>query len=165
MADYTSDPARRPGEPVVTPNGAEAERDPRHDPAATDPVTALKGAPGLLNEVLTHVSNLVRKEVDLARTEVSENVTRAGVAIGLLVGAIVVALVALNVLAAALAAALTNLGIDAGWAALIVGGGLAIIALIMVSKGLKDLKLSSIAPTRTAKNVRRDAETVKETIQ
>ena len=132
---------------------------------ATSPLDSVRAAPGLVNEVLTHVSNLVRKEVDLARTEVSENVTRAGVAIGLLVGALVVALVALNVLAAALVAALTAAGIPAGWSAIIVGGVLAIIAFIMVSKGVNDLKLSSLAPTRTAKNVQRDAETVKETMQ
>ena len=124
-----------------------------------------RSAPNLISEVMTHVSNLVRKEFDLARGEVSDNLSRAAVAVGLLVGAIVVALVALNVLAAALAAGLTNLGIDAGWAALIVGGLLAIAAFAMVAKGINDLKLSSLAPTRTAKNVKRDAETVKETIQ
>ena len=125
----------------------------------------VRSAPNLISKVMTHVSNLVRKEFDLARTEVSENVSRAGVAIGLLVGAVVVALVALNVLAAALAAGIANLGIDAGWAALIVGGGLAVVGAIMAAKGVNDLKLSSLAPTRTAKNVKRDAETVKETIQ
>ena len=133
--------------------------------AGGSPMDSLRAAPSLINEVLTHVSNLVRKEVDLARTEVSENVSRAGVAIGLLVGALVIALVALNVLAAALVAALSALGIPAGWAAIIVGGILAIIAFAMVSKGINDLKLSSLAPSRTAKNVQRDAETVKETLQ
>ena len=138
--------------------------DRRPDPVATEG-SGLRAAPGLVSDVLTHVSNLVRKEVDLARTEVSENVTRAGIAVGFLVGALVIALVALNVLAAALVAALTALGLDAGWAAIIVGGVLALIAFLMVSKGIKDLKLSSLAPTRTARNVQRDAETVKESIQ
>jgi hypothetical protein len=124
-----------------------------------------KSAPGLLTEALTHVSNLVRKEIDLARAETSENLTRAATAIGFLAGALIVALVALNVLAAALAAALTELGLDAGWAALIVGGALALVALLMVSKGVKDLKLSSLAPTRTAKNVQRDTDVVKERLQ
>lgn len=123
-----------------------------------------KGPVGLVGDVLTHVSNLVRKEFDLARAEISENVTRAGVAVGLLAGALIVALVALNVLAAALTAAIAELGIEPGWAALIVGGLLAIIAFAMVSKGISDLKLTSLAPTRTAKNVRRDAEAVKETL-
>ncbi|WGH79469.1 phage holin family protein [Jannaschia ovalis] len=123
-----------------------------------------KGTAGLFADVLTHVSNLVRKEMDLARAEMGENLQRAGVAVGLLVGAMVIALVALNVLAGALVAAIAELGLETGWAALIVGGVLALIAYLMVAKGLNDLKATSLAPTRTAKNVRRDAEAVKESM-
>ena len=121
-----------------------------------------KSTGGLLNEALTHVSSLVRKEVDLARAEINENLHSAGVAIGLIVGAVVIALTALNVLSAALVAALTEAGIPAGWSALIVGAVLGIIAYVMIAKGTSDLKLSSLAPTRTAKNVKRDAQAVKE---
>ncbi|AYE85893.1 MAG: phage holin family protein [Sulfitobacter sp.] len=121
-----------------------------------------KSAGSLLTEALSHVSSLMRKEVDLARAEVNENLKHAGVAIGLIVGAVVVALTALNVLSAALVAALTEAGIAAGWSAVIVGVLLAIVAYVMVQKGTSDLKLSSLAPTRTAKNVKRDAATMKE---
>ncbi|EDQ04362.1 hypothetical protein DSM14862_01999 [Sulfitobacter indolifex] len=121
-----------------------------------------KSAGSLLTEALSHVSSLMRKEVDLARAEVNENLKHAGVAIGLIVGAVVVALTALNVLSAALVAALTEAGIPAGWSAVIVGVLLAIVAYVMVQKGTNDLKLSSLAPTRTAKNVKRDAQTMKE---
>ncbi|MFG6529191.1 MULTISPECIES: phage holin family protein [unclassified Sulfitobacter] len=121
-----------------------------------------KSAGSLLTEALSHVSSLMRKEVDLARAEVNENLKHAGVAIGLIVGAVVVALTALNVLSAALVAALTEAGIAAGWSAVIVGVLLAIVAYVMIQKGTNDLKLSSLAPTRTAKNVKRDAETMKE---
>ena len=116
----------------------------------------------LLSDALTHVSSLVRSEVDLARAEINDNPKSAGIAIGMIAGAVVVALTALNVLTAALVAALTEAGIPAGWSALIVGITLAIVAYIMVSKGTNDLKLSSLAPTRTAKNVKRDAQAVKE---
>jgi len=121
-----------------------------------------KSAGSLLTEALSHVSSLMRKEVDLARAEVNENLKHAGVAIGLIVGAVVVALTALNVLSAALVAALTEAGIAAGWSAVIVGVLLAIVAYVMVQKGTSDLKLSSLAATRTAKNVKRDAATMKE---
>ena len=121
-----------------------------------------KSTGGLLSDALTHVNSLVRNEVDLARAEVNENLKSAGVAIGMIAGAIVVALTALNVLSAALVAALTEAGIPAGWSALIVGGVFAIIAYVMLNKGTNDLKLSSLAPTRTAKNVKRDAQAVKE---
>ncbi|WP_299961003.1 phage holin family protein [uncultured Roseobacter sp.] len=121
-----------------------------------------KSAGNLLTEAMSNVSGLVRNEVDLARAEISENVTKAGVAVGLIVGAAVIALVALNVLAAALVAALTEAGLDAGWSALIVGAALGVIAFVLITKGVNDLKLSSLAPTRTVKNVQRDAAAVKE---
>ena len=117
-----------------------------------------KSTGSLLSDALTHVSSLVRSEVDLARAEVNENLKSAGAAIGLIVGAVVVALTALNVLSAAL----TEAGIPAGWSALIVGVAFALIAYVMVNKGTNALKLSSLAPTRTTKNVKRDAQAVKE---
>lgn len=121
-----------------------------------------KSASGLVGDALNHVSALVRHEVDLARAEVNENVKGAGTAVGLLVGAVVVALVALNVLTAAVVAGLTEAGLHGGWAALIVGVILAAIAYGMAQKGTNDLKLSSLAPTRTAANLKRDADAVKE---
>lgn len=121
-----------------------------------------KSSSSLVADALHSVSSLVRKEVDLARAEINENVSRAATAIGLLVGAAIVALVALNVLAAALVAAVANAGIAPGWAAVIVGGIFGLIAFAMMAKGTNDLKLTSLAPTRTAKNVKRDAETLKE---
>lgn len=122
-----------------------------------------KSTGGLLSDALSHVSSLVRNEVDLARAEVSENATKAAVAVGVLVGGVVISLAALNVLTAALVAALTEAGIPAGWSALIVGVALAVVAIAMITKGMNDLKATSLAPTRTAKNVKRDAEALKET--
>ncbi|MDO5757918.1 MAG: phage holin family protein [Rhodobacterales bacterium] len=116
----------------------------------------------MLSDALTHVSSLVRKEVDLARAEISENLNRAAVALGMIVGAVIVALTALNVLSAALVAALTEAGLEAGWSALIVGVVFAVIAFVMAGKGVNDLKLSSLAPSRTAQNVKRDANAVKD---
>ncbi len=121
-----------------------------------------KSTGNLLGDALSHVSSLVRSEVDLARAEINENLNSAAVALGLIVGAVVVFLTALNVLSAALVAALTNAGIPGGWSALIVGVVFAAIGYGMLKKGTNDLKLSSLAPTRTAKNVKRDANAVKE---
>ena len=147
------DDRERIGEPVVTPRGtAHAEHD------------TSRSATSLISDALTHMSSLVRKEMDLARAEVSQNLTKAAVAVGLLVGAVVFALTALNVLAAALAAAIAELGIEEGWAALIVGVLFAAIAAIMASKGANDLKASSLAPTRTAENLRKDKDAVKESL-
>jgi hypothetical protein len=121
-----------------------------------------KSTTGLVADAMSHVSSLVRSEVDLARAEIGENVNRAGLALGLLLGAVVIALVALNVLAAALVAAIAEAGLEAGWAALIVGAVLAVIALAMTAKAVKDLKLTNLAPTRTARNMKRDAAALKD---
>jgi len=124
--------------------------------------TSTRGAPGLFGDALSHVSNLVREEVSLARAEVSENVSRAGIAIGFVVAGLVLAVTALNVLAAALVDAVANMGLDVGWAALVVGVVLALLAVALAIKGRNDLRLASLAPTRAARNVRRDAVAVKE---
>lgn len=125
-------------------------------------MTTDKSASAILNDALARISGLVRGEFDLARAEVNENLHKAAIAIGMIVGALVIALTALNVLSAALVAALTEVGIPGGWAALIVGVGFAIAAYLMLQKGKSDLKLSSLAPTRTAQNVKRDAQIVKD---
>lgn len=118
----------------------------------------------LVTSILNHVGALVRKEVDLARAEINENLTKAGIAIGLIIGAVVLSLTALDVLAAALVAAITEFGLDAGWAALIVGVLLALIAWGLTMKGLKELKSVSLAPKRAARSVSRAAKAVKESI-
>ena len=50
---------------------------------------------------------------------------------------------------------------DLSWQ-LIVGVVLGLIALFLAMKGKNDLSASSLAPTRTAKNVKRDAYAVKD---
>lgn len=114
----------------------------------------------LLGDAMKHISSLVRSEVDLARAELDQNLRKAVNAVGMLVGAVVVALVALNVLAAAVVTGLTEAGMEPGWAALIVGVVLGGVAAILISKGTNDLKLSSLAPTRAAENIKRDARAV-----
>lgn len=115
----------------------------------------------LLSTIVDQLSALIRAELHLARSEVEQNLRRAGVALGMIVAAVVLLMTALNVLAAALSAGLAELGLDPGWAALIVGVAFAGIAWALLSKGLNDLKMSSLAPSRTAENVKRDARAVK----
>jgi hypothetical protein len=116
----------------------------------------------LVGDALDHATSLVRMEIDLLRAEVQEGTDKAAGAVGMLAGALLLVLVALNVLAAALVAWLAEAGLGAGWSALIVGGVLALIAIALAVKGQNDLKLSSLAPSRTARNVRRDMSSVKE---
>lgn len=124
----------------------------------------LRDTGSLLGDALQQVVALVRGEMNLFRAEMDQNMRKAVAAVGMIVAGIVIMLVALNVLAAALVEAIASLGIDAGWAALIVGVVFAIIAAILASKGTNDLKTTSLAPTRTTKNVERDGEAVKKAL-
>ncbi|GGB30536.1 phage holin family protein [Allosediminivita pacifica] len=114
----------------------------------------------LLSDALRQVIALIRGEMDLFRAELDQNVKKAGTALGLLVGGVVILLVALNVLAGAAVTAIAEAGLAPGWSALLVGGVLLILALILVKVGQGNLKLASLAPTRTKKNLERDRETV-----
>jgi Putative Actinobacterial Holin-X, holin superfamily III len=123
-----------------------------------------RSAPALMGDLVTHVTELVRKEIQLLRAEMSEKTSQAIVAIGTVAGAVVLALTALNVLAAALVGALTEAGVPAVWSAVIVGGALALIALLMARGGIASLKASSLAPERTVRSASRDAAMVKEKV-
>ena len=65
---------------------------------------------------------------------------------------------------AAIVAGLTNAGVAAGWAALIVGVVFAAIAFAMLAKGSKDLKASNLAPARTTHAVSKDAALAREKV-
>jgi uncharacterized membrane protein YqjE len=130
------------------------------DPQTTDP--QYRSTSNLVGDLVGHVSELFRKEIQLLRAEVGEKTSQATTALGMLVAGAVVALVALNVLAAALVVAVQNLGIGAGWAALIVGLILGIIAFALTARGTSNLKATNLAPQRTARSAARDAEIVKE---
>ena len=136
--------------------------DPHHDPAPGT-TTRVKGKStgSLLSEALNHVSGLVRKEVDLARAEMSRAVGRAGMGIGLIVGAVILSLTALNVLATAFVAWLAETGLGPGLSALIVGLVILVIAAILVKVGINRVKAVTNAPKRSADSIRKDAAAVK----
>jgi Putative Actinobacterial Holin-X, holin superfamily III len=119
----------------------------------------------LLADLTDSITTLFRKEIQLARAETSEKVTQVAVAIGAIAGGAVLALAALIVLLQALVIAITEAGVPAGWAALIVGVVVAIIAYVLIHKGTNDLKGSNLAPSRTIDSLKRDAQVVKEQAQ
>ncbi|SFH42476.1 Putative Holin-X, holin superfamily III [Palleronia marisminoris] len=142
-------------------HGAHADHDARTDHGMRGQI---RDTGGLLSDALQQVVALVRGELNLLRAEMDENVRKAVAAIGMIIAGVVIMLVALNVLAAALVEAITELGLEAGWAALLVGVVFAIIAAILAAKGTNNLKVTSLAPTRTTKNVERDGEAVKKAL-
>lgn len=119
----------------------------------------------LLTGLTDSITTLFRQEIQLARAETSEKVTQVGVAIGAIAAGGILALAALIVLLQALVIGLAEAGLPPGWAALIVGVVVAVIAYVMIHKGTSDLKASNLAPERTMSSLRRDAQAVKEQVR
>ena len=122
--------------------------------------THIRDTGNLLSQAIQQIIALMRGEMDLFRAELDQNMKKAGTAVGMMVGGIVLLLVALNVLAGAAVAAIAEAGLSPLWSAVIVGGVLFIIALILVKSGQGSLKLASLAPTRTRRNLERDRDVV-----
>lgn len=116
----------------------------------------------LLADLTESITTLFRQEIQLARAETSEKITQVGVAIGAIAGGAILALAALIVLLQALVIGIAEAGVPPGWASLIVGVVVAIIAYVLIHKGTSDLKASNLAPDRTMSSLKRDAQVVKE---
>lgn len=117
----------------------------------------------MMTAILANVGNLVRSEADLARAEVAESAKKAGASIAAMGVALVLAITGLNVAAASLVALLIEAGISAQWAPAIVGVAFLVIALIVFVSAKSKLQQIGFVPTRTARNVQRDAAAIKET--
>jgi hypothetical protein len=118
----------------------------------------------LIGDLSSSITTLFRKEIQLARAETSEKVTQVAVAIGSIAGGAILALAALIVLLQALVIALAAAGVPAGWASLIVGAVVAVIAYALIHKGTNDLKAGNLAPSRTVDSLKRDAQVAKEQV-
>jgi membrane protein YqaA with SNARE-associated domain len=129
------------------------------------PENQAQGLGGLVSDAFDHASKLIRGEVALAKAEVRESLGQAQRGIIMLVIAIVLAPVGLILAAMAAAAGLAELGMHPGWAMLVVGGLFLLVAGVLAMSGASALKPSDLVPNRTAKNLRRDADTIKESLK
>src|SRR5687768_4528357 len=124
-----------------------------------------RGIGDLLGDLGRQVSTLVRKEIDLARVEVTSSVGRAsrGAAMAGAGGAVLYA--GLLVLLAAIVFGLIEAGLDAWLAALIVAAVTLAIGGIVTSMGVKQIQSTEMAPKQTAETVRENVEFVREQIK
>jgi hypothetical protein len=122
------------------------------------------GLQGLIGDALRETNELARKEIALFRNEMTSNVRSLFVGLGLLVGAAVFGVVALFVLVDALVKWLATVVHSEALAALIVGGVLLVVAVILALVGRNAMSLSTLAPVRTSRQVRQDARVLSEKV-
>ncbi|WP_099866118.1 phage holin family protein [Pararhizobium haloflavum] len=116
-----------------------------------------RSIPDLLSDLIRDLSALFRTESRLVKAEISEALGRMATGAELIGAGSIVLLVSLVVLAQALVIALSNI-MGPGWAALAVGGALAVIGAVMVARGKSDLSANTLVPERTLGQTSRDAE-------
>jgi hypothetical protein len=115
---------------------------------------------------------LLRKEIDLAKTEASEKLSQVLGGVETLLVGLVLAISAVGVLLSALVKGLATFLVAQGLtesgatslASVIVGVVIALIAWALMTRGLNALRGSHLKLDRTASSVRRDVDVVKDKI-
>lgn len=120
----------------------------------------------LVGEVTRNMGLLVRQEVALAKTEMTEKASAAGKDAAWVVAGGLLAYVGLLAIVAGIILVLTQVvGLDAWLSALIVGLAIALIGGLVLQRGIKDLRQLDMAPRRTAVTIRDDVQWAKEQVR
>lgn len=137
------------------------------DPETKNPTSGLEGMPTgeLVNRLAGQVSELVRGELELARTELTAKGKRVGVGAGLAGAGGVVALYGLGALVAAAVAAL-SLAWPVWLAALVVGVVVLAVAGALALAGRAQLRRGTPpTPEHTVESVRDDIAAVRTAVR
>jgi uncharacterized membrane protein YqjE len=116
----------------------------------------------VLRDVMAQLTSLLHKEAQLARVELSENVSRAALGLGLIVGGAVLLIPALVILLEAAVAALEQNGMLPAAAAGIVGGCALVLGFILVAIGLSRLRMKNLIPNKTIQQLQHDSAVAKQ---
>jgi len=111
----------------------------------------------LLSGLVHDLGQLVRQELRLAQAEVSEKLQQAQNGIDAVTTGLLVAFCALLILLQAVVIALSNV-MPAWLASVAVGGVLALVALLLIRQGRKNLQARNLIPQRTLRAARSSSE-------
>jgi drug/metabolite transporter (DMT)-like permease len=112
----------------------------------------------LLAELSRETGVLVRKEVELATTEMTAKAKKAAVDIGTAAAGGALVHAGLLVLLAALVVGLAQLGVEPWLSALIVGVLTMVIGYVLINRGLANMRRTTIAPTQTIETLKENAQ-------
>ena len=115
----------------------------------------------LFGDLAQNTGTLVRQEVELAKTEMTQKATRVGKDIGFLLAGGAVAYAGFLGIMAAIAIGLGQLGMPWWLAALLVGLVVAGIGGFLVMRGLSALRQETAVPQQTIATLKEDAEWAK----
>ena len=118
----------------------------------------------VLQDIVANIQEIVRSEFRLAKVEIHEETTKAvRSSIPLVIG-VLLSLYALGFILLAIVHALSMV-VDAWLAALIVGAGVLVISMILVSVGRKRFKQVKVVPEKTVVTVKENVQWAKHQIR
>ena len=136
----------------------------RRDNVERFPERRERSVASLLSDLARDFSLLIRQEVALAKAEASEKVGQLGMGVGMMAAGGFVAFAGLIVLMFAGVYALSL--VMAPWqAALIVGGVVTLLGIILVFVGKSKLSADKLTPQRTIQSIKDDARWAKEQVR
>ena len=126
----------------------------------------------LVSGLVSDITGLFRKEINLAKTEASEKMSQAVTGIEAFAAGLVFAIAAVGVLLAALVSGLAAFLVAQGMteasaealSAVVVGVIVALLAWGMIHRGLSTLRGENLKFDRTSSSIRRDAQIIKERV-
>ncbi len=117
----------------------------------------------LFSELMSETSTLVRQEVALAQVELTNKATKAGKNIGYLVVGGAVGYAAVLILLAAVVMILGNF-IPLWASALVVAVVVGVVAFMLISSALAELRKADPVPRETVESIKEDAKWLKDQV-
>jgi hypothetical protein len=118
----------------------------------------------LFGDLSNDLSTLMRKEIQLARIEIKDEMKNAGRAGGMLGGTALAGYMAFLLLSFAAAWALDEV-MPTGWAFCIIGVIYAVVAGVLYLKGREELRKVNPVPEQTVETLKEDAQWAKQQIK
>lgn len=124
---------------------------------ATEPIDSDKSLGELVSQLSSDFSDLVSTQLELAKAEIKDEVTRAGKGAGMLTGGALAAYLAIVILSFAAAWGLSE-AMPTGFAFLIVGVVWALAAAALMLTGRNQLRTVHPVPEQTKQTLKEDVE-------
>jgi len=112
----------------------------------------------LFGELAKETSDLVRQEVQLAKTEMTQKASAVGKDAGMITAGGFVAYAGLLALIAAIIVGLGQLGVPWWLSAFIVGVVVAVVGYFLIQKGINAIKHMNMAPQQTIQTLKEDRQ-------
>ena len=127
-----------------------------------DPRTQTQPSIGeLFGELTRETGTLIRQQMELARLELSQRVSRLGKGLTRVVIGGALATGGLLAIVAGIVLAVTAMGVPAWVSALVVGGALALAGYLVAQQAISAMSRDDLAPQATIETLKENAEWIK----